>query len=457
MTKGQPDFPAALIRAVRERRLIPFVGPGVAHQVRDALGGPLLPSWHALLERVADRLGAAKRREEFRVRTYLDLEPPDVISAIRHGRKGLGVEWEMFLAEELDPPRSLVVDSSLELGHALWSMGCPLIITVLYDRVLDWTCPDVSMMRRWVISPPTHDLEKLWASLTVPHLWHLYGHVDHVRELIITPDGYEPVFPEQAGIEARWAEALEVVRDLASARPLLFLGFSQDDKYTVGQLRRARELLLGVPGPHYAFVREADVQRFREATRGVDLELITFAEYGTPLVDLVESLAATLEGAEEREPDAPTRPRDRERSDITAALVAELTDVDVPMPEESGMMSTDELAASLPEVSAMFEQDIREVHGQPSGADEQITGSALMQPSFEEGDEATFEELALDDDDDDEHGGPALEPLPQGALAELLPPAPERPRDELAFTLEPSGPYVDAHVEDDSPTADDAD
>ncbi|MCA9692263.1 MAG: protein kinase, partial [Myxococcales bacterium] len=393
MSEALPEFPSALLGAIRSRRLIPVVGPDVSALARDALGSPLFPGWRVLLERAADRLAAAKLREEFRVRTYLDLDPPDIASAIRQAQKGLGDDWFQFLAEELDPPRSLVVDSSLEIAQALWTLRAPLTVTVLHDRVLEWAYPDAEL-RRWVVAPPTRDLDKLRASLTSPHVWHLYGHVDHVDELILAPERLTPIFPSFS-VGERFAEGNRVLAELSQSQPLLIVGFSGE--VGVGDLDRLCEVLSTSQGPHYALVPEEGVDRFRAIIGRAPVELIRFSERGHGLANVLEALAEAIdeptaaprEATAPREADAPIRERGRDHSDIsTAALVAEISgpDLRVPIPSRGAP-----LAEGLPDVPEMAAEPASEDDAMGT---EHLSGMVLLEPDEDE-------QRARDEDDGD--------------------------------------------------------
>ncbi len=306
MSVGEAEIPQGLRDAIRDRRLIPMVGPGVPLSVRDALGGPLIPSWMTLLERLADHLGSLRMREELRVRAYLEGDPPDHTEALRHAAIGLGNEWGLFLSEELDPPRTLVQDERLALPRSLWALGCRLLITTTIDRVLQWTCPEGLVPRRWIIEPPTRDLEKLQASLTVPHLWHLFGHIDMVPDVVLTPDGNTPYFhtPE---VEERFQSALERLRDLAADRSMLFVGFDLDNREGGGRVRWLREIFAGL-GSHYFLANNRELDDLQLATDGIDLEFVGYDEpgkdgetSGPSLLDLLH----TLSNFRAREPSGP--------------------------------------------------------------------------------------------------------------------------------------------------------
>lgn len=304
MSVGEAEIPQGLRDAIRDRRLIPMIGPGVPLSVRDALGGPLIPSWTTLLERVADRLGSLRLREELRVRAYLEGDPPDYAQAMHHAAGGLGEDWAMFLSEELDPPQTLVQDDKLTIPRKLWSLGCPLLITTTIDRVLQWTCPEGIMPRRWVIEPPTRDREKLQAALTVPHLWHLFGHIDMVPDVVLTPDGNEPYFHSE-DLEERFLSALDLIRELASTHSMLFVGFDLDNREGGGRVAWLRDIFAGLGGTHYFLARHKELDDLPHAIDGVTIEFLGYDSIDDDSTSSLANILGTLASYRPREPSGP--------------------------------------------------------------------------------------------------------------------------------------------------------
>ena len=80
--------------------------------------------------------------------------------------------------------------------------------------------------------------------------------------------------------------ALTTLRHLLVSHSFLFIGFSLDDEHFGVELRGVSELFEGFGGPHYALVRERDADGLRR--QALPVELLTFEDFGTPLVELVE-------------------------------------------------------------------------------------------------------------------------------------------------------------------------
>ena len=283
------DIPQTLSEAARAGRLIPFVGAGVSMAVRGRDGGRLFPSWAELLKRAAGRLEAeGKPPEADRVTTESDAGK--YLEAARLAREGLGGNWAPFLQGALGVELAQVEPGSLELAKAVWELGSPLIVTTNYDKVLDWACPRSADLQRWNIEAPAGQVEALRGGLTRPTLWHLHGLLDHVHEVILTPDGYEALYPSP-GVEGRYRAALAALKGLLASHTFLFIGFSFEDDALHRQVQWLQETFGGQAGPHYVLVRAAERERMAERTKGLGVEVVPFADFGAPLVERVRAVA----------------------------------------------------------------------------------------------------------------------------------------------------------------------
>jgi hypothetical protein len=212
----------------------------------------LFPSWAELLTRAADRLEQERKAAYAAVvRNLLQFNPPDYLDAARRAREGLGAVWFTFLREHLDHPRERADDASLRLAQALWGLGSPLLITTNYDRVLRWACPHQHDLATWDIEAPAEQVDVLRGGVRRPTVWHLHGHIDNAAHLILTPDGYRRLYPDDRAVEGRYQAALTTLRSLLTSKVFLFVGFSLDDDYVAGQLRGIEDLFQGTTGPHY--------------------------------------------------------------------------------------------------------------------------------------------------------------------------------------------------------------
>ncbi|WP_437971094.1 SIR2 family protein [Sorangium sp. So ce260] len=293
-------FPRSLVESLRGRRLIPFVGAGVAMAVRRASdGSALFPSWPALLAAAAVRLGEEGRHKDAAlVNAFLSLDAPRLLDAAAEAKRALGPTWNRFLVDQLSPDARDVQPSSLELARLVWGLGSQLVITTNYDAVLRWACPDPANLREWIIETPSGLVELLQGALERPTVWHLHGTVHHVDEVILTPDGYTTLYPtEGSTVEVRYRAALESLRTQIAGRTLLFVGVSLEDRVFGDQLRWVSEAFRGAAGPHFALVRREDRKAFERRAAELPVEIVEFEAFGEPLHARLRALAAAAGGA----------------------------------------------------------------------------------------------------------------------------------------------------------------
>jgi tetratricopeptide (TPR) repeat protein len=294
--------PKSLADKLREGRVIPFVGAGVSRAVLRQDGHPLFPSWFELLQATARRLEAEQKPKVARyVESAIEQEPPEYLNAAQKAREQLGGTWADFLRSQLDPPSEEADSGSLALARAVWGLGSPLIVTTNYDRVLLWACPEQhrNEVRLWDIENKAEQAQLLQdGKVSRPTIWHLHGQIGNAADLILTPDGYRQLYPSTGETEQQYRTALTTLRTLLASRSLLFIGFSLDDAAFGVQLKGVSEVFEGNTGPHYVLVRERDSHRLKE--QGLPVELITFEEFGTPLLDLIQYLGEIAKESQPR-------------------------------------------------------------------------------------------------------------------------------------------------------------
>ncbi|WP_437295256.1 SIR2 family protein [Sorangium sp. So ce426] len=287
-------FPRSLAEAVRNRRLVPFVGAGVAMAVRRASDGScLFPSWPALLAAAAVRLDEEGRKKDAAlVNALLSLDAPRLLEAAEEAKRALGPTWNRFLVEQLSPDATDVEPASLELARLVWGLGSQLVITTNYDAVLRWACPDPGNLREWIIESPSGLVELSQGALQRPTVWHLHGAIQHVDDIILTPDGYTTLYPSSPAVEVRYTAALESLRTQMAGRTLLFIGVSLEDRVFGDQLRWVSHAFRGAAGPHFALVRREDRKAFEQRAAALPVEVVEFEAFGEPLHARLRALAA---------------------------------------------------------------------------------------------------------------------------------------------------------------------
>jgi hypothetical protein len=260
-------IPESLKQALREKRVIPFIGAGVSRAVKDKKGGRLFPDWYTLLRNAAEKLKKdGKEAKASRVIGALDDQPADYLDAAKHARAGLGPDWYDYLKETFERPRVEVEDKSLKLASLCWQLGSNLIITGNYEDVQRWTCPNLADLKTWDIQSIKEqlDLVRNGAVTEFPTIWHLHGYIGNVKNLILTPDGYAVLYPEKSedATKREYKAALFVLRILLSVRPFLFIGFSMDDKQFESQMKYVNKLFKKTSNRHFILLSKDAAKRF---------------------------------------------------------------------------------------------------------------------------------------------------------------------------------------------------
>jgi tetratricopeptide (TPR) repeat protein len=264
----------------------------VSRAVQGLDGQPLFPGWHDLLLHAAEHLTKeGKTAESQLVQMLLTIQPPDYLEAAKRARTGLGPIWAAFLKEEIERSSHEAKPDSLDLARAVWELGSPLVVTTNYDAVLRWACPEhfVSDVDFWDIEAKVEQAHFLRSGPPKnPTIWHLHGRIGNADQIILTPDGYNRLYGN--GSEALYRAALRTFQTLLASRSLLFVGFSFDDDALGVQLKSMKELFAGATGPHYALIHQREAAGVRALDLGI--ELIEFADFGEPLLDLLRQLGA---------------------------------------------------------------------------------------------------------------------------------------------------------------------
>ncbi|MDC0670342.1 SIR2 family NAD-dependent protein deacylase [Nannocystis radixulma] len=288
------SIPRTLENALLDQYVVPFVGAGVSRSVERVAGGAMFPTWMELLMEAAERLESdGKLPEASVVRGLLTKRSPDYLAAASHAREGMGSGWFPFLRTRIDRPRRELRDGSLALPRAIWKLPSRLVVTTNYDQVLRFALDDHAGDMIQINVDATAELSGMMRGrVERPTVWHLHGHIQDTQRLILTPDGYNELYPSK-DVDASYAAALAALRYLLAARTFLFIGFSLDDEKFGAQIEWVDRAFAGAVGPHYMLVRARDLDGARRRLDKVGcIELLPFDDHGEPLVRMIETLAA---------------------------------------------------------------------------------------------------------------------------------------------------------------------
>jgi SIR2-like domain len=196
------ELPTGLVKDLRRRHVIPFVGSGVSRSVVQRLTTGVevcaFPTWGELLDAACKRLADNGQTPHSKIVSgLLELKPPAYLDAAKYAQQGLGSQWLLFLKEQLDKPLDSIDIGSLVLPRLLWEINS-LLITTNYDHVLKWACPLDDSPEEWNIQHTKRFVELLKGELTMPTVWHLHGTVSNMNDVILTQDGYDHLYTSES-------------------------------------------------------------------------------------------------------------------------------------------------------------------------------------------------------------------------------------------------------------------
>lgn len=284
------NIPQSLHDAVNSKRLIPIVGAGVSKSIKNKQGEQIFPSWIELLERAAVELkNQAENNKAQLVESFL--KEPDFQQAAKYAYEGLkGPNWFNFFKSQFSPEYDSLNIDSASLPKAIWRLSNQ-IITLNYDKTLQWAhnqSASVSTIDN-NSSAELADFQK--STHGSPVVWHLHGHIDNCAELILTPNGYQKLYATSADAKDHYKAALDTLRTVSRNNSLLFIGCSLDDAELLSEIHQEQILFADNTGPHYALVHSNEEASIRAKLNGANIKLITFENFGEPLVKLIEDLA----------------------------------------------------------------------------------------------------------------------------------------------------------------------
>lgn len=269
-------LPDGLKEALKNGKLIPFVGAGVSMSVIKAGSEEsLFPSWKTLLLNSTEEIRKQRLKESAAslIQAHLEHGENDAyLKAAELAKKTLGNHaWNTFLKEQISLSYTHCEPSSLKLSQSIWQLNSQLIITTNYDKVLDWACPEDKRhdLEHWDIETVHEQARSLSTELTQPTVWHLHGRISNANNLILTPDGYTHLYSED-GDAAKYKTALETLKIRLSTHQFLFIGFSFDDEVFANALKAVSELFDQNLPNHYVLIKESQVDKIND----LDLPLI---------------------------------------------------------------------------------------------------------------------------------------------------------------------------------------
>lgn len=291
------SIPGALIRAVREHRIVPLVGAGVSIGV----GRGLFPSWKQLMEALTARLEDEAYGDVART-VGMRIELGDYVRAAELGLQALGpYRFNQFLRERFRLPRPDELD--LAVPEGIWRLRPGLVITTNYDAVMRWSCPRPNLQE--IGNDQAEELALLdEASSEWPWLWYLHGTIERLKTLILAGSDYQRLYAPGHGDAPgqqhdnrsdRYERAIFELNKTLATRPFLYVGFSLSDPYVLQQIEHVLRVTKGKGTPSFALMKAGQSNR-DVLWREFNIQLVEYRDHGQPLVDMLGAITEAAFG-----------------------------------------------------------------------------------------------------------------------------------------------------------------
>ncbi|MBY7791652.1 SIR2 family protein [Vibrio fluvialis] len=295
------DIPQTLKERISTGKIVPVVCAGVSMSVKNKKGEPVFPSWISLLNNAADRVLSENEKEKAEaIKSMVKIDMLDVAADIAK-KTLLGSTWTSFLTEQFAPDLDQLDESSKSLQEAIWKLSKRLI-TLNYDQCLEWAHENSANINSFDNSNQVQLNNFKNNNSNKNMVWHLHGTINNPDHLVLTPNSYKRLYGDES--EKHYLAALTTLKEMMSSRSLLFIGSSLNDIELLTAIHEQNELFSGNTGPHYALVRENHKEEI-EAKLGElkkNISILTFSDFGEPLVKAVEDLAklANIDSEDEK-------------------------------------------------------------------------------------------------------------------------------------------------------------
>lgn len=295
------SIPRSLVEAVREHRVVPFVGAGVSVGVKQGL----FPAWTPLLENIARYMKeeGIDAREVARVNGLV--VAGEFVLAAETALRALGpYVFHRFLRENYRRQRP--PDANLDVVRALWTLQPPLVITTNYDSALRWGGPSEVQM----VANDQHEELVLLAEATSdwPWIWHLHGTIERMATVILAGRDYKRLYEkDERNRVANYERALFELQKTLASKSLLYVGFGLTDPYVLEQIAHVLELTRGSVAPSYALMKQGQGNR-GDLWENYNVRLIEYPEHDM-LAGVLDEIARQAFGAPAASPvTAPAAP-----------------------------------------------------------------------------------------------------------------------------------------------------
>lgn len=285
MVIGKSEIPDRLIKAAKNRQLVPFIGAGVSKQADQ----DHFPNWDQLLRRMIEgsvKSGYIEDATAKNLKEMLNKERHLMVAEALKNKIPRDYYFS-FLEEQFDPPN--VVSSEAHI--LLLELNPRMIITTNYDRLIENAYAKARSKALTVIN--YYDSPKVQRRLQDeryndrPFLYKIHGDIEDVSSIVLAETDYRKVFYDELGYQT-------VLASIFIHYTVLFLGFSFNDEELVLHLGKLRHALKGETHPDYIlfsgdFLNSEEVTGFRRDF-GLEVLLYPADEKHTGLVSFLNEL-----------------------------------------------------------------------------------------------------------------------------------------------------------------------
>lgn len=229
-------------------KIIPFIGSG--------LSVPLgLPNWTQLLEKFNPMFSKSNQQE-----TYLDYtKQGDLLKALDYLK-----EWSVYLNDDdqikdaiikiIESEQKSGVDEELHNFYDVIKLNSNLYITTNYDLLLEKFLSYSVDYRAPLCLNDVDNLRKLLDEST--QVLHIHGHIKRKDTMIVSAADYTKLY-EDNGLVYK-------LNHIITSRPLLYLGFSLNDKFFVDLYTNLSKI---VKSHHYIVLANPTLDKARELNK----------------------------------------------------------------------------------------------------------------------------------------------------------------------------------------------
>ena len=282
---------------IKSNKVIPFVGAGVSLSVTSKIEkNKIFLTWKELLLKLSDYLEKYDKNDETElIRLSLKVKKNDYLQIAGDIKRFFPSDQLFYnsLKEILDKQSEEIEESSLSFAKSIWNLNQKLIITTNYDKVLHWASDSPKDTNRWDIQSVHEQAGSLGSEVKNQTVWHLHGHIDNVKNIILTEDSYKELYNDEKN--SKFKVAYNTLRHYLMSKPFLFIGYSLDDEYFVNELIDICNIFDSQSILHYILI-----EKNRSLPKELEKKIIPiyYEEKGEKLIEKLKSLSCQNNNSE---------------------------------------------------------------------------------------------------------------------------------------------------------------